>query len=330
MASLPKRSMALTSPPHLRDNVTTQKLMRNVIIALMPTAIAAVLLFGLSAFILIVVTVASCVGFEYLWCRLRKEDQTIGDLSAVVTGLLLAFNLPSTLPLYMAVIGAFVSIILVKELFGGLGKNFANPAAVGRIVLAVSFPSAMTNFVTPQLGMSGFVDAVSSSTPLAPTSPAASLVDLFFGFHAGVLGETCVFAILLGLVWLLVTRTITITIPAVYIATVMVLSFFAGQDPVARAMEGGLLLGAIFMATDYVTSPSTVKGQIVFAVGLGLITCLIRFYGNLNEGVAYSILLMNLLVPYINSLTMTRPLGAEKESRFRKKKKAEKEASNAQ
>ncbi|MEG2369482.1 MAG: RnfABCDGE type electron transport complex subunit D [Raoultibacter sp.] len=303
-------SLLLSTAPHIVDTSSTPTIMRNVVIALVPTLIASAVLFGWRAMAVVAACVLSCIVFEYAWCALRKQPQTTGDFSAVVTGLLLAFNLPSTLPLYMPVIGSFVAIIIVKELFGGLGHNFANPAVVARIVLSVSFTSAMTNFAAPQLLPT--LDAVTSATPLAPGAEAVPLFNLFFGMHAGALGETCAFTLLLGFAWLVITRTISPAIPVVYLATVAALSALFGHDVLSQIFSGGLLLGAIFMATDYVTSPTTLKGKIIFAVGLGLITCLIRFWGNMNEGVAYAILLMNLLVPYINSLTRTLPLGAER------------------
>ncbi len=312
MTEQTKRPLILSTSPHLFANTTTQRIMLNVVIALVPTFIASVVIFGLEALILTAITVLSCVLFEYVWCRLRKLPQTIGDLSAVVTGLLLAFNLPATLPLYMAVIGSFIAIIVVKELFGGIGCNFVNPAVVARLVLSVSFTAAMTTYPEPQAFLTGATDAISSATPLSPSAEPSTLFNLLFGVHAGVLGETCGFAILLGLIWLLVTKTITFTIPAVYVGTVVLLSLITGNDPLAQVFSGGLLLGAVFMATDYTGSPTTFKGQIVFAVGLGLITCLIRFYGNMNEGVAFAILLMNLFVPYIENWTTTTPLGGYK------------------
>lgn len=318
-----KRPLILSTAPHVFDGITTQKVMLNVLIALVPTLIASFVIFGWQALLVTAVTTLACVLFEYLWCRLRKTPQTVGDLSAVVTGLLLAFNLPSTIPLYMAVIGSFVAIVVVKELFGGIGRNFANPAIVARIVLSVSFTAAMTNYATPQGFLPGAaaVDAVSSATPLAPGAAQLPFMDLLFGVHPGVLGETCGAAILLGLIWLLATRTITFTIPGVYVGTVIVLSLITGHDVSTQVFSGGLLLGAVFMATDYVGSPTSFKGQLIFGVGLGLITCLIRFCGNMNEGVAYSILLMNLVVPYIDSLTATTPLGGAKKRRFARARK---------
>ncbi|MEG0071087.1 MAG: RnfABCDGE type electron transport complex subunit D [Raoultibacter sp.] len=309
-------SLLLSTAPHIVDTTSTPTIMRNVIIALVPTLIASAVLFGWRAMAVVAVCVLSCVVFEYAWCVLRKQPQTTKDFSAVVTGLLLAFNLPSTIPLYMPIIGSFVAIIMVKELFGGLGYNFANPAVVARIVLSVSFTSSMTSFAAPHLLPT--LDAVSSATPLATGAETTPLFNLFFGIHAGALGETCAFTLLLGFAWLIITRTISPAIPVVYVATVAALSALFGHDVLSQVFSGGLLLGAIFMATDYVTSPTTLKGKVVFAVGLGIITCTIRFWGNMNEGVAYAILLMNLLVPYINSLTRTLPLGAQKKHLRRK------------
>ena len=304
-------SHLIVSPvPHVRSHVTTRAVMGNVLIALAPALIASVCIFGPRSLLVTAVTVAACAGFEDLWCLLRKQHQTVGDLSAAVTGVLLAFNLPVTVPLYLPVIGAAAAILVAKELFGGLGHNFANPAIVGRITLAVSFPALMTRYAYPEPLIA--CDAISSATPLTSDGPVPVL-DLFLGTHGGVLGETCCAALLLGLVWLLVTRTIEITIPLVYVGTVAVLSLIFGQDVVQQLLSGGLLLGAIFMAPDYVTSPFTRKGKIIFAFGCGVITCAIRFWGNMNEGVSYSILLMNLLVPFINANTRRTPMGGGKQ-----------------
>lgn len=305
-------SHLVVSPvPHVRSPITTRAVMANVIIALAPALVASVIIFGWRSLLVTAVTVAACVGCEALWCRLRGQRQTVGDLSAVVTGLLLAFNLPVTVPLYLPLIGAIAAIIVTKALFGGIGCNFANPAIVGRITLAVSFPALMTAYAYPT--PLAACDAISSATPLAVPDEAIPVLDLLLGTHGGVLGETCCAALLLGLVWLLATRTIEITIPLVYVGTVAVLSLICGQNVVHQLLSGGLLLGAIFMATDYVTSPYTRKGKIIFALGCGLITCAIRFWGNMNEGVSYSILLMNLLVPFINAKTRRTPMGGGKQ-----------------
>ncbi len=303
--------MLVKASPHIRDNSSTQKIMLDVIIALCPAIIASGIIFGLRALLLIAVTVIACVAFEYLYCKLMKKPIPVGDLSAVVTGILLAFNLPSTFPFWMAVIGAFVSIVIVKQLFGGLGHNFANPAIVGRIVLAVSFAGRMTNYAFPTF--EGGVDALASATPLVATRNAdLPLLQLFLGVHGGVLGETCAAALLLGGIWLVARKVISPVIPVTYLATVAVISLIAGQEPLVQLLSGGLMLGAIFMATDYVTSPYTLTGKLVFGLGLGIITCAIRFWATSAEGVSYAILLMNVFVPYINDLTRQKPLGGAK------------------
>lgn len=308
-----KNPLVLRPAPQISSAVTTHIIMRDVLVALIPATIAAVAFFGVRAALVIATSVGSCVLFEYLWCRWRNQPNTIGDLSAAVTGLLLAFNVPSTLPLYMVVIGAFVAIIMTKELFGGLGKNFANPAIVGRIFLAVAFPVAMTTFVPANqvlpLGLAP--DLVSSATPLSPAAAPATLAELFLGQHAGVLGETSAAALILGMFFLLYRPVITWHIPTAYVGTVAILSLLTGHDVLAQLFSGGLMLGAIYMATDYSTCPATKRGKFVYGVGCGIITCLIRFYGNLNEGVAFSILFMNLLVPYIDQLTPNVPVGGE-------------------
>lgn len=305
--------LVLRPAPQISSAVTTHIIMRDVLVALIPATVAAIAFFGPRALLVIATSVASCVGFEYLWCRLRHTPNTCVDLSAAVTGLLLAFNVPSTLPLYMVVIGAFVAIIMTKELFGGIGKNFANPAIVGRIFLAVAFPVAMTTFVPANqvFPLALPYDLVSSATPLSPNAAPATVMELFLGQHAGVLGETSAVALLLGMVFLLYRPVITWHIPTAYVGTVALLSLLVGRDPIAQVFSGGLMLGAIYMATDYSTCPATKRGKLVFGVGCGLITCLIRFFGNLNEGVAFSILFMNLLVPYIDQLTPNIPVGGE-------------------
>lgn len=297
----------VSTAPHITSKATTAKLMGNVIIALLPTVIASGIIFGMNAIMLILITVAACIGFEFLYCLIAKKPNSVGDLSAVVTGILLAFNLPSTLPWYMAIIGAFVAIVIVKQMFGGIGYNFANPAIVARIVLAVSFTAQMTNWVYPDNG----IDALASATPLAATLYGGNktLITLLIGNHAGVLGETCAITLILGGVYLIATKTISAMIPLSYIGTVAVISMLAGENALMQILSGGLLLGAFFMATDYVTSPFTLKGKLVFGIGLGIITCAIRFWANSAEGVSYAILIMNLLVPYINVLCRQKPLG---------------------
>ena len=242
-----------------------------------------------------------------------KKPITVGDLSAAVTGILLAFNCPPTLPLWTVVVGAFFAIIIVKQLFGGLGYNFANPAIVARIILGLGYTGLMTSWTFPKT-ISG--DVVASATPLAAyangAGTAPAFIDMFVGSVGGVLGETSALALLIGFVYLVVRKVISPTIPVTYVATVAVMAVVLGVNPVVYVLSGGLLLGAIFMATDYVTSPYTEKGKIIFGIGLGLITVIIRRYGSMAEGVSYAILLMNLVVPYINKATRQKPLGAPK------------------
>ena len=296
--------LIVTAAPHITSADSTQKIMQRVCIALMPALVASVIIFGINALIITAVTVAACVIFEYLYCKLVGREVSIGDFSAVVTGLLLAFNLPSTLPFWMPIVGAFIAIVVVKQLFGGLGYNFANPAIVGRIAMAMGFAGRMSTYGFPQ-----GVDATSAATPLSSAAEGIDYVTLLLGTHGGVLGETCSLALIIGGVFLIAVGTIKATIPVTYLATVAVISLLTGHDPLVQLLSGGLLLGAFFMATDYTTSPYTTKGQIVYGLLLGVITCGIRFWGNMAEGVSYAILIMNLLVPYINALTRHRPLG---------------------
>ena len=305
--------MIIEPSPHMRDKTTTQSIMLDVIIALVPALIAATIIFGFSALMLTLICVASCVVFEYLFRRFLKRSNTISDLSAVVTGLLLAYNLPATLPWWMAVIGSFVSIVIVKQLFGGIGQNFANPAIVGRIALMISFAKAMGAYPVPTVGPDG-ITAVVGATPLklmadGDVANLPSLMDLFLGVRGGVLGETCVLALLLGGIYMIIRRVISPVIPVTYLATVFVMTALLGADPVRHLLSGGLMLGAFFMATDYSTSPTTIKGQVVFALGCGVITVAIRLYGSYPEGVSFAILLMNIICPLIDRYTKTKPLG---------------------
>lgn len=301
--------LVITSSPHLHSGTDTRGIMLDVLIALMPAAAASVLLFGWRSAAVILVCVASCIASEYLSRLVLKRPQTVVDLSAAVTGVLLAFNLPSTIHLWQAAIGGVVAIVVVKQMFGGLGQNFVNPALVGRIVLMASFPEDMNKWVAPLQG----IDAVSSATPLAllhkSGASLTSLQNLFFGIHGGCLGETCIAALLLGGVYLLVRRVITPLIPLTYIGTVFILTWLLGQNPLYHILSGGLMLGAIFMATDYTTSPINKWGKVVFGVGCGLLTVLIRLYGSLPEGVSFAIVIMNILVPLIERATRPLPFG---------------------
>ena len=296
--------------PHLKGKETTSGIMLDVIIALLPAAVMGVIYFGPLALAQIATGVLTAVLAEYICCLASKKKCSVGNLSAVVTGLLLALNVPAGLPVWMTAIGAAVAIVVVKMMFGGLGQNFANPAIVGRIILLVSFATAMTTFSEPFAWFEGAKDAVSSATPLAKEG-AYSYLDLFLGKHPGVIGETCAAALLLGGIYLVIRRVITPTIPLSFIGAVAVFSLILGLDPLYAVLSGGVLLGAIFMATDYVTSPHNFLGKLIFGIGCGIITVVIRKFGSLPEGVSYAILLMNLLTPHIEKLTAPKPFGWE-------------------
>ena len=301
--------MIASVSPHIRSPRTTKSIMLDVIIALCPALIAGCIIFGMGALIITLVAVASCVVCEWGYEKLMKKPSTVGDLSAVVTGMLLAFNLPVGIPLWQVVFGAIVAIIVVKQLFGGIGKNFANPAITARVVMILAFSRSITTWIHP--------DGFSSATPLAiiragETELLPSVWEMVIGFHGGCLGETCALALVLGGIYLIVRKVITWHIPVAYIGTVAVLTAVLGQEPIYQSMAGGLLIGAIFMATDYTTSPSTPWGKIIFGLGCGLLTVLIRVWGSNIEGVSFAILFMNILTPYISSWTRSKPFGGIK------------------
>ena len=304
--------LIVTAAPHITSADSTQKIMGRVCLALVPTLIASVIIFGINSLILTAVTVAACVFFEWAYCKLMGREVPIEDFSAVVTGMLLAFNMPATLPWWMAVVGAFIAIVIIKQLFGGLGYNFANPAIVARIALAVGFGAKMSAYP-----MGGGVDALASATPLAVSGElgSANYVTLLLGTHGGVLGETCAITILIGGIYLIATKVISPVLPVTYLASVAVLSLCFGMDPIVQLLSGGLMLGAFFMATDYVTSPTTDKGKLIAGIFLGVVTMLIRKFGNMNEGVSFAILLMNLITPYIEVNTRQDKLGIAKKKK---------------
>ena len=294
MSSLTK----VTISPHIHCGRSTAGIMRDVLIALLPATVAGVVIFGWRALLPIVICVGCCVGFEALFNLIAKKEQTVGDLSAAVTGLLLALNLPANIPLWQCVIGSLFAIVIVKCLFGGIGNNVVNPAITARVFMLVAFESMV---------ISAFpADAVAGATPLA-AEKMPSLLTLFLGNHGGAIGETCAAALLLGGIYLIVRRVISWHVPVVFIGTVFVFSLFVeGFDVVAAlsfVLAGGLFIGAIFMATDYVTSPSTAWGKVIFGLGAGLLTCLIRYFSVYPEGVSFAILFMNILTPYIDQWT---------------------------
>ena len=300
------RKLISSVSPHVNSPLTTQKIMLDVVIALLPAGIASVIIFGLRALLVIGICVAVCVFSEWGFEKICKKENTITDLSAVVTGLLLAYNLPVSIPIWQAAFGSVVAIVVVKQLFGGIGQNFANPAITARIIMMTAFSGTMTAWVFP--------DGVSSATPLAMMakgnmSSLPTYLQMFLGYRGGCLGETCVLALLLGGVYLLVKRVISWHTPVAFIGTVALMSLVCGKDVPYQLMAGGLLIGAFFMATDYSSTPPTKWGKIIFGIGCGLITVLIRFWGNFPEGVSFSILIMNILTPYIIKLTRSKPFG---------------------
>ena len=305
------KMLHMSVSPHIHCGRSTSQIMRDVIIALTPVAGAGIILFGLRALLVIAVCVVSCVGFEALFNYIVKKEQTIGDFSAAITGLLLALTLPANIPVWQCVVGCAFAIIIVKCLFGGLGYNIVNPAITARIFMLVSFASVT---VTSQSIM---LDAVSGATPLARATEGetVNLLNLLLGTHGGAIGETCVIALLWGFLYLLISGVITWHIPVTFVGSVFAFSFLMEGDAMkalALTLSGGLLLGAIFMATDYVTSPVTPWGKVIFGLGCGLLTFLIRYFGTYNEGVAFAILLMNILTPYIDKFTAHKVFGGKK------------------
>ncbi|MDO4938565.1 MAG: RnfABCDGE type electron transport complex subunit D [Lachnospiraceae bacterium] len=303
--------LTVSSSPHAHAKESVKSIMRDVVIALIPAAVVSVAYFGMSAMWLIIASVAASVFFEYAYCRIMKKPVTIGDFSAVITGILIAFNVPAGMPIWMVIIGDFIAIIIVKEFFGGLGQNFVNPALAARIILMVSFPKEMTSYPLNNMA----ADAVTTATPLtlAGTAEAPSVLSLFAGYHTGCLGEICAAALVIGFIYLLIRKVLTPVIPACYLGTVALIMLIAGRGDfygmLYQLLSGGLLLGALFMATDYVTSPVNFKGRIVYGVGCGLLTCLIRLFGSSAEGVSFSIIIMNILVPHIEKLTRSKVFG---------------------
>ena len=310
--------------PHVHGGDSVQKNMLNVILALMPAFLAGIYYFGTGAIVVSGIAILSCVAFEWLITKfLLKKEVQIFDCSAILTGMLLGMNLPSSLPWWMVVIGSLIAIGIGKMSFGGLGNNLFNPALVGRVFLLISFPAAMTTWPSPAaLSFDSSVDALTAATPLAYIKEGIftnfTELDLFLGNNGGSLGETCGVALLLGLIYLLATRTITWHIPVSIIATVLV---FTGimhaidpevyASPLLHITSGGLLLGSIFMATDYVTSPMTKTGQLIFGFGIGIITVVIRLFGSYPEGISFAILIMNAVVPLINRYIRPKRFGAK-------------------
>ena len=314
--------LTISSSPHVHSPITTRDIMRDVLIALLPALAGSVYFVGFRALMVTLISVAACVFFEWSWSKLMKTDNKVYDLSAVVTGMLLAFVCPVTIPYWTIILGDFFAIIVVKMLFGGLGKNIVNPALAGRAFM-FSWPVLMNTWVKVGFenaaGVISAADAVTAATPMASlhggTLPEASVMDLFLGNVGGSLGETSALLLLIGFVYLLIRKVLTIRIPLAYIGTVAVLAFLfpMGNDRLtwmaSHLFGGGLMLGALFMATDYVTSPITKLGQIIYGIGCGVITILIRYFGGYPEGVSYAILVMNCCVVLLDRIGRTKKFG---------------------
>ena len=317
--------VVVTSSPHIKADDDTRSLMLDVLIALVPALAVAIYTFGVRALIHVIIAMVSCAVFETIYNKIVKHENTVGDLSCFVTGVLIAFNIPVAAPLWLTVFGGLFGIVIVKMLFGGIGKNFMNPALGARAFMMASWAGFMTTWTAPHAKLPLFgnvtvTDAISTATPLASlktgTLPDVSIVESLLGQTGGVIGETSALALIVGGLYLLWRKVITINIPAAYILTVAVITFLfpmGGQSHLQwmlyQVLDGGLMLGAIFMATDYVTSPFTLKGKLVYGVALGIVTFAIRYWGSYTEGVSFALLFMNLWVPYINDLTRQTPYG---------------------
>ena len=303
--------LIVSTSPHIHTKDTTQSIMRDVLIALAPASVAAVVLFGLKALLTIVLCVGTCMLSEFLFNLITKKEQTVLDLSSAVTGLLLALNLPTTANVWHCIVGSVFAIVVVKCLFGGIGCNFANPAITARVFLLIAFSTSIAGATKPAF------DLTTGATPLeaiktGDVANLPSLLDMLLGNRGGAIGETCAIALILGGIYLIVRKVISWHTPVIFIATVFVLSLIVKQDlslALYEVLGGGLLIGAIFMATDYSTTPINKGGKMVFAFGCGLVTCLIRFWGSYPEGVSFAILLMNILSPYIEKWCTPKPFG---------------------
>ena len=310
-------ALHISTGPHLRSRQDTPSLMRDVLIALCPAVAACLYFYGQKALWILLVSTACAVLSEFVWEKLMKKPLRLNYCSAAVTGLLIGLNMPATVPVWVPAIGSVFAIIIVKQLFGGIGHNFLNPALAARAVLLTSWPSYMTKALVPArtltfgLFESG-VDGITAATPLV--APVADIRNLLLGNIAGTIGETCKIAILLGLIYLLIRGVIRWQIPVCMLGTVALMSWILGKDPLTAVLSGGVLFGAVFMATDYVTTPMLKVGQAIFAVGAGILVVLIRSYGNYPEGVTYAILIMNIVTPLIDRSLKRKVYGEVKQN----------------
>ena len=310
-------ALHISTGPHLRSRQDTPSLMRDVLIALCPAVAASLYFYGLKALWILLVSTACAVLSEYVWQRLMKKPIRLNDFSAAVTGLLIGLNMPATVPVWVPAIGSVFAIIIVKQLFGGIGHNFLNPALAARAVLLTSWPSYMTKALVPERTLTfglfeSSVDAITSATPLV--APVGDIRNLLMGNIAGAIGETCKIAIMLGLIYLLIRGVIRWQIPVCMLGTVALMSWILGKDPLTAVLSGGVLFGAVFMATDYVTTPMLKVGQAIFGVGAGILVVLIRNYGNYPEGVTYAILIMNIVTPLLDRSLKRKVYGEVKQN----------------
>ena len=310
------KRFSVSSSPHIRSSATTGRIMLDVIIALVPALIAGCIIFGIRALAVVAACVVSSVASEFIFNLIAKKEQTVGDFSAAVTGMILGLNLHADAPIWQCVIGSVFAIVIVKCFFGGLGCNFANPAVTARVFLLICFAGKLAGGTAPNL--SNTPELVSGATPLTVMKEGGELpamLDMLLGMRGGAIGETCTLALVIGFLYLAVRKVINYEIPLIFVGTVFVLSLIVDNSfsvATYQVLSGGLVFGAVFMATDYVTSPITRSGKMIFALGCGLITFLIRYFGAYPEGVSFSILFMNILSPYIERWTQKKALGGKK------------------
>lgn len=306
-------NLIVASSPHIVSNTNTTKIMADVLIAMLPAFGVSVWIFGARAIFLTALCIAACIFFEHIFCKIVKKQTTISDLSAAVTGMLIAFNVPVNFPYWMAIIGCFVAIVIAKQLFGGIGQNFVNPAITARVVLFLSFTTQMTTWPVPERIFLA-TDAVTGATPLGllkqgQLDQIPDNMDMFLGNIGGSMGEISALALLIGGLYLIAKKIILPAIPIAFLGTMVVICLIAGQDPLFHLCAGGAMLGAFFMATDYSTSPLTTSGKVIFGIGCGFITMIIRLFGSYLEGVSFAILFMNLIVPHIDNLSRKKLYG---------------------
>lgn len=320
-----ERLIALSSPK-FDDTKSTRSIMLDMIIALIPALVGGIIIFGWRSLLIVAVSAGSAVIFESVYCLLTKKEQSVIDLSALVTGIIIGLILPPAVPVWVGAVGSAIAIIFAKQIFGGLGKNFANPAIVARIILSISFPVLMTTWTAPCAWMNTVPDTVTSATPLADNVASATYWNMFLGIRGGCIGEVCIMLIICGGLYLIARKIISPVIPISFIGTIVIAAFLAGKDPLIWTMSGGVIFAAIFMATDLATCPKTPLGQLIFGIGCGLFTALLRLFSGSPEGVAIAILFMNILAPYIDKLILMIPIKQKDQEHHSEEESPEEEA----